>query len=79
MIKRAVALLAVLAMAPLAAQADTLYQAAPPPAGPGHPIRLMSDHRASQVGDLCYIVFDFNDKKLLARYPMDNVAQWRTQ
>jgi hypothetical protein len=25
------------------------------------------------------IVFDFNDKKLLARYPMDNVAQWRTQ
>jgi hypothetical protein len=24
------------------------------------------------------MVFDFNDKKPLARYPMDNVAQWRT-
>ena len=45
----------------LVAQADTLYQAAPPPAGPGHPLRLGPDHRASQVGDLVYIVFDFND------------------
>jgi len=24
------------------------------------------------------VVFDFNDKKLLARTSMDNVAQWRT-
>jgi hypothetical protein len=24
------------------------------------------------------LVFDFNDKKQLARYPMNNVAQWRT-
>src|SRR5215469_12395000 len=45
----------------LAAQGDTLYQAAPPPAGPGHPLRLGPDHRASQIGDLVYIVFDFND------------------
>src|SRR5262249_16116790 len=42
-------------------QADTLYQAAPPPAGPGHPLRLGPDHRASQIGDLVYIIFDFND------------------
>ncbi|HEY1975395.1 MAG TPA: flagellar basal body L-ring protein FlgH [Candidatus Baltobacteraceae bacterium] len=45
----------------LAAQADTLYQSAPPPAGPGHPLRLGPDHRASQIGDLVYIIFDFND------------------
>jgi flagellar L-ring protein precursor FlgH len=43
------------------ARADTLYQAAPPPAGPGHPLRLGPDHRATQIGDLVYIVFDFND------------------
>jgi flagellar L-ring protein precursor FlgH len=46
---------------PIAAAADTLYQAAPPPAGPGHPLRLGPDHRAAQIGDLVYIVFDFND------------------
>ena len=45
----------------LVAKADTLYQAAPPPAGPGHPLRLGPDHRASQIGDLVYIIFDFND------------------
>jgi flagellar L-ring protein FlgH len=61
MTKRVFALLAALAALPMAARADSLYQAAPPPAGPGHPLRLMSDHRASQVGDLLYIVFDFND------------------
>jgi flagellar L-ring protein precursor FlgH len=49
------------AIAPLASQADTLYVAAPPPAGPGHPLRLGPDHRASQIGDLVYIEFDFND------------------
>ena len=59
--RRALALAAVLVLAPLAAPADTLYQAAPPPAGPGHPLRLTPDHRASQIGDLVYIVFDFND------------------
>ena len=56
-----VTLVALLAFAPLAASADSLYQAAPPPAGPGHPLRLGPDHRAQQIGDLVYIQFDFND------------------
>jgi flagellar L-ring protein precursor FlgH len=55
------AFVAAIAMMPAGAAADTLYQAAPPPAGPGHPLRLAPDHRASQIGDLVYIVFDFND------------------
>ncbi len=42
------------------AAADTLYQAAPPPAAPGHPIRLGADHRAQQVGDLVQVVFNFS-------------------
>jgi len=55
-------LLAALSLAASAAgRADTLYQAAPPPAGPGHPLRLGPDHRAQQVGDLVYVVFDFNE------------------
>ncbi len=41
------------------AQADTLYQAAPPPAAPGHPLRLGPDHKAAQVGDLVLVVFNF--------------------
>lgn len=61
MMQRAIALFAAIALAPLGASADTLYQAAPPPAGPGHPLHLGPDHRASQIGDLVYIVFDFND------------------
>lgn len=44
------------------AQADTLYQAAPPAAGPGHPMRLGADHRAGQVGDLVYVEFDFSSQ-----------------
>ncbi len=40
--------------------ADTLYQAAPPPAGPGHPLRLGTDHKAAQVGDLVQVIFNFN-------------------
>ena len=56
-----VALFAILVLAPLAASADTLYVAAPPPAGPGHPLRLGPDHRAQQIGDLVYVQFDFND------------------
>ena len=60
--KRTIAILAVaFALAPLTASADSLYQAAPPPAGPGHPLRLGPDHRAQQIGDLVYIQFDFND------------------
>jgi flagellar L-ring protein precursor FlgH len=59
--RRTIALFALaLAIAPAAASADTLYQAAPP-AAPGHPLRLGADHRASQVGDLVYVQFDFND------------------
>ncbi|HEY5341989.1 MAG TPA: flagellar basal body L-ring protein FlgH [Candidatus Aquilonibacter sp.] len=54
-------LAAVAALLPVAASADTLYQAAPPPAGPGHPLSLMADHRASQIGDLVYVTFDFAD------------------
>jgi flagellar L-ring protein FlgH len=42
------------------AGADTLYQSAPPPAGPGHPLRLGPDHRAQQIGDLVQVVFNFN-------------------
>jgi|HubBroStandDraft_1064217.scaffolds.fasta_scaffold00573_15 flagellar L-ring protein precursor FlgH len=42
------------------ALADTLYQAAPPPAAPGHPLRLGPDFRAAQVGDLVTVVFNFN-------------------
>ena len=40
--------------------ADTLYQAPPPPAGPGHPLRLGADHKAAQVGDLVQVIFNFN-------------------
>jgi len=60
MLLRATAFAALLAL-PIAASADTLYQAAPPPAGPGHPLRLAPDHRASQIGDLVYIIFDLSD------------------
>jgi len=42
------------------AAADTLYVAGPPPSAPGHPMHLGSDRRASQVGDLVHIVFNFN-------------------
>ena len=41
------------------ASADTLYVAAPPAQAPGHPLRLGPDHRASQVGDLLEIQFNF--------------------
>jgi flagellar L-ring protein precursor FlgH len=44
---------------PAPALADTLYQAAPPPAAPGHPLRLGPDHKAAQVGDLLLVVFNF--------------------
>jgi flagellar L-ring protein precursor FlgH len=40
--------------------ADTLYVAGPPAAAPGHPMHLGADHRATQVGDLVHIVFNFN-------------------
>jgi flagellar L-ring protein precursor FlgH len=55
---RKIAVLALLALAPVAANADSLYQPAPPPVAPGHPLSLMNDHRAQQVGDLVYVQFD---------------------
>jgi flagellar L-ring protein precursor FlgH len=56
----AIAALALTASAGAVAGADTLYVAAPPPAAPGHPLHLVSDHKASQVGDLVAVVFDFS-------------------
>jgi flagellar L-ring protein precursor FlgH len=54
----AVALFLAVAAAPAAA--DTLYVAPPPPAAPGHPLKLVQDRRASQVGDLVAVQFDFS-------------------
>ncbi len=42
------------------AAADSLYQPGPPPASPGHPLRLGPDHRAQQIGDLVQVSFDFS-------------------
>jgi len=53
-------LVAALVAASGVASADTLYVAAPPAQAPGHPLRLGPDHRASQVGDLLEIQFNFN-------------------
>ena len=49
-----------IALSGAAASADTLYVPAPAPVGPGHPLRLGPDHRASQPGDLVFVVFDFS-------------------
>jgi flagellar L-ring protein FlgH len=57
-VKRIAIALALLCL-PTAAMADTLYVAAPPPAAPGHPLRLGPDHRAAQIGDLLHIAFNF--------------------
>jgi flagellar L-ring protein precursor FlgH len=56
------ALLAATIVATLSAPAaaDSLYQPAPPPAAPGHPLRLGPDHRAQQVGDLVQVSFNFS-------------------
>jgi flagellar L-ring protein precursor FlgH len=43
----------------LPVRADTLYVAAPPPVSPGHPYRLVTDHRATQIGDLVSVTFNF--------------------
>ena len=61
MMRKTLAMLALISLLPVAAAADTLYVAAPPPSGPGHPLRLGPDHRAGQIGDLVYVQFDFND------------------
>ncbi|HET7814196.1 MAG TPA: flagellar basal body L-ring protein FlgH [Candidatus Baltobacteraceae bacterium] len=57
--KSLAALALICALAPAAAAADTLYVAPPPAVGPGHPLRLGPDHRASQVGDLIHVQFNF--------------------
>lgn len=54
------ALAAALAAPAAQCTADTLYQSAPPPAAPGHPLRLGPDHRAQQVGDLVQVIFNFS-------------------
>jgi len=56
---RSFAIALALLMLPVATLADTLYVAAPPAVGPGHPLRLGPDHRAAQVGDLLHIEFNF--------------------
>lgn len=61
MMRKTLSLLCLISLMPLAAAADSLYVAAPPPSGPGHPLRLGPDHRAGQIGDLVYVQFDFND------------------
>jgi flagellar L-ring protein precursor FlgH len=54
------ALLAAVCLATSApVRADTLYVSAPPPVSPGHPLRLLSDRRASQIGDLVAVQFNF--------------------
>lgn len=58
MIQR-VALTLALCVLPASAMADTLYVAAPPSAAVGHPLRLGPDHRASQIGDLLRVQFNF--------------------
>ncbi|HZX67953.1 MAG TPA: hypothetical protein VFE70_03660, partial [Candidatus Elarobacter sp.] len=57
---RLLAVVALIAAIAAPAAADTLYQSAPPPAAPGHPLRLGPDHRAQQVGDLVQVIFNFS-------------------
>jgi flagellar L-ring protein FlgH len=61
MMRTMLALAALFALAPAVAAADSLYQPPPPPAAPGHPLHLMNDHRAAQIGDLVYVQFDIAD------------------
>src|SRR5579884_3200431 len=57
--KRGFAIALAVLLLPTAAMADTLYVSAPPPVGPGHPLRLGPDHRAAQIGDLVHVLFNF--------------------
>ena len=59
MIRKALASFALVAATAAPVCADTLYQAGPPPAAPGHPMHLGADHRAQQPGDLIQVVFNF--------------------
>jgi flagellar L-ring protein precursor FlgH len=58
-VKRIAALILALAFVSAPAAADTLYVAPPPSVALGHPLRLGPDHRASQVGDLIAVQFNF--------------------
>lgn len=58
--KRAALVLSLILVSPALASADSLYVAGPPPAAPGHPLRLGPDHRAQQVGDLVGVQFNFS-------------------
>src|SRR5215469_3405084 len=42
------------------ASADTLYVSPPLSVAPGHPISMGRDHRATQVGDIVNVVFNFS-------------------
>jgi flagellar L-ring protein FlgH len=59
-VKRLALILAAAAVAPAVANADTLYVSQPVATSPGHPLRLMGDHKASQVGDLIGVQFNFS-------------------
>jgi flagellar L-ring protein precursor FlgH len=58
--KRTIFAVAMTLAVALPANADTLYVAGPPPSAPGHPMRLGADHRATQVGDLVAVAFNFS-------------------
>ena len=60
MFRTAAMAVALLALGANAVSADTLYVAGPPPAAPGHPLRLGPDFRATQVGDLIAVQFNIN-------------------
>jgi flagellar L-ring protein precursor FlgH len=57
-VKKLVLTLALAAL-PGVAFADTLYVSQPASTAPGHPLRLGPDHKASQVGDLISVQFNF--------------------
>ncbi len=59
-VMKTVALTLACLLLPATALADTLYVSPPPSVGPGHPLRLGPDHRASQVGDLLHVQFNFS-------------------
>lgn len=44
----------------VSAKADTLYSAPTNYVASGHPLHLESDHRATQIGDLVAVLFNFN-------------------
>ncbi len=46
--------------------ADTLYVAAPPRVAPGHPFNLVGDRKASQIGDLVAVQFNFSSTAVRA-------------